>query len=86
MAYLLDLINKDQYDDLNLIRKIRNSFAHQLDAVTFDFPEIKSRCSHLKLYNSKDAKTAKDKFFWTAVYLAMHLNGFKKWEPEEMED
>lgn len=86
MAYLLDLINKDQYDDLNLIRKIRNGFAHQLDAVTFDFPEIKSRCSHLKLIKPEDAETAQNKFFWTVVNLAMHLNGFKKWEPKEMED
>ncbi|UTR09432.1 hypothetical protein MM300_16230 [Evansella sp. LMS18] len=87
IAYLLELINKEQYDDLNLIRKIRNDFAHQLNAVTFDsVDQIKNRCSSLKIYNENDAKTPRDRFFWSVTYISLHLHNFKKWEPKEMED
>lgn len=48
MAYALRLITKEERSDLNLIRKIRNAYAHQLLGLNFDTDEIASRCRSLK--------------------------------------
>jgi DNA-binding MltR family transcriptional regulator len=49
IAYCLGQINESIYHDLNIIRKIRNKFAHQMHGYTFDEPEIVSWCDSLKL-------------------------------------
>jgi DNA-binding MltR family transcriptional regulator len=49
MAYCLGLIEKVVKDDLKLVAKIRNKFAHQLN-VSFDDQNIKSWCNELKWY------------------------------------
>jgi mannitol operon repressor len=46
-CYVLGLINQDEYDDLTLIRRIRNDFAHRLDT-SFDTPSVRDRCRELK--------------------------------------
>jgi len=51
-AYCLGLLSKDERDDLNLIRKIRNRFAHRLHGFTFDEQEIKDWCMSLALPHS----------------------------------
>ena len=51
-AYCLGLISKDEFDDIELIRDIRNKFAHKLLEATFDNPEIQERCHKLKTLNS----------------------------------
>ena len=48
-AYSLGLINKEERDDLNLIRKIRNRFAHDLHDLTFEDQNIVSWCYSLQL-------------------------------------
>ncbi len=40
LVYGLELIKADEYHDLELLRKIRNRFAHQLEAVGFGDPEV----------------------------------------------
>ena len=40
VARALDLIDSWLYEDLEKIRKLRNKFAHQYIAVSFDHPEI----------------------------------------------
>ena len=40
LAYALDLIAAYEYRDLELLRQIRNRFAHQIEAVGFDDPEV----------------------------------------------
>ena len=49
LSYCLGLIDKVVKDDLNLVRKIRNRFAHDL-YVTFADEEIKSWCQGLKFH------------------------------------
>jgi DNA-binding MltR family transcriptional regulator len=49
MAYCLGLISKSVYHDLDLIRKIRNKFAHKMHGYSFDEPEIVNWCKSLKL-------------------------------------
>jgi DNA-binding MltR family transcriptional regulator len=48
-AYCMGLISETLYHDLNIVRKIRNKFAHQMHGYTFDEPEIVSWCNSLKL-------------------------------------
>ena len=48
-AYCLGLIGKSIYQDLNVIRTIRNRFAHKMHGYTFEDPEIVKLCNSLKL-------------------------------------
>lgn len=42
LSYRLGLISKKEFDNLNLIRKVRNAFAHDVKINSFDNGEIKS--------------------------------------------
>src|SRR5690348_9432004 len=44
-AYALGLVPRSERRDLDLIRHIRNAFAHQLHGLSFESDEIKSRCT-----------------------------------------
>lgn len=46
-CYVLGLISENERDDLVLIRRIRNEFAHQVHT-SFETPSIVSRCDQLK--------------------------------------
>ena len=48
VAYSLGLLTKDEYDDIKLIKDIRNAFAHQLTGLSFTHEKIASRCQKLK--------------------------------------
>jgi mannitol operon repressor len=47
VAYAFGLLSKDEYDDINLIRDIRNKFAHQLTGLSFSADAIAVRCHRL---------------------------------------
>jgi hypothetical protein len=48
--------------DLNLIRKIRNEFAHCLDCDSFEIPKIKSLCGHLHYCFSNPQGSPRSRF------------------------
>lgn len=48
-SYCLGLISKDEYDDLNTIRKIRNQFAHRMHDLSFDDEKIVTWCNSLQI-------------------------------------
>lgn len=48
MVFSLGLLPKNIRDDLELIRRIRNDFAHTAKPLTFECEPIKSRCFMLK--------------------------------------
>lgn len=50
ITYALGLISKNVCQNLHLIRKIRNDFAHISDPIGFEHPPIKSRCNELTLH------------------------------------
>lgn len=50
IAYAFGFIDKQQYADLELIRKIRNYFAHHPISGTFDAPEVKGKVLALSTY------------------------------------
>lgn len=53
VAYAFGHINKSQYTDLELIRKIRNYFAHHPLQGSFQVDEIKDRASNLSSFKTK---------------------------------
>jgi Mannitol repressor len=56
MAYYLGLISKACRRDLNIVRSIRNDFAHDLEVSSFQTQSIRDRSRHLSFsYYQKDA-------------------------------
>lgn len=49
VAFALGLISSDERRELDTIRRIRNDFAHQLGALSFDDPSVRDRCGALVL-------------------------------------
>lgn len=80
MCYCLGLIESIIRHDLNIIRKIRNKFAHNLH-VSFDDEEIRSLCAELKwhkisLYQRPPLEaTSRDIFQVGVNQLIAHLHG-----------
>jgi DNA-binding MltR family transcriptional regulator len=86
-AYCLGLISKTIRDDLQLVGKIRNRFAHDLSA-SFEDQQIAARCIALKWHRTAymvpphDA-TPRDLFHVGVNQLVCHLNGvvsIARWE------
>jgi DNA-binding MltR family transcriptional regulator len=49
MAYLMGLISEEFFKNLEIMRDIRNRFAHYTEIGSFDHQEISSRCSNFTL-------------------------------------
>ena len=47
LAYAIGLISKEMLDDIDVVRSIRNIFAHQPEDCNFDSKEIREKCSKL---------------------------------------
>lgn len=47
-AYALGFLARTERRDLDLVRGIRNKFAHQLHGLTFESEEIKSQCMKMR--------------------------------------
>jgi len=79
VAFALGLISDREKYNLDLIRRIRNEFAHRRGFdISFDTPEIRSRCLELqppKEINGLYSKTneARDRFIETFRFLLMVL-------------
>lgn len=74
-ALALGVISEDEYHDLEIIRAVRNHFAHQLKA-SFADDSIKDRCGNLKAAAQPYADVvmnAEGRFTTAAVALIMHL-------------
>ena len=75
LAYLLGLLGPDIYADINLIREIRNEFAHR-KPMDFDAPEISGKCGLLRCVSSiigHEPCTSRERFIATVVMLCNHL-------------
>lgn len=76
-CFALGLINQHEHDDLHLIRKIRNDFAHDIHT-TFETESVVNRCRELH-YSAKDVPGEKNpirpegKFHSAAVDLIMRF-------------
>lgn len=68
LAFTLGLISEKEFQDLDLIRKIRNEFAHNVKA-SFDDPAIGDRCKHLqhKVPDHPNRAFGPESYFTTAA-------------------
>ena len=73
LFFLLGMINEVQYRSVNLIRKIRNQFAHSAHLIKFSNPEIEDICRNLKYYEiaKRDPRMT---FIMTSAFLFMELS------------
>lgn len=78
LSYLLGLISKNVRKDLNLIRKIRNEFAHSIEIIDFDHPKISGRILELQSGFFKDKQLSMRKIYnRMAFYIAGIVTGSK---------
>lgn len=75
MAYSLGLIDKNQFNNLECIRKIRNKFAHRIFDASFDDPEIIGWCNELNITRIPgfDPSNYRHLFYDAAYFLAGYL-------------
>jgi DNA-binding MltR family transcriptional regulator len=78
-CYLLSLLEPMARRDLDLIRMIRNEFAHTRSKVTFASSQIKNRCNELHAAKACAAggvrlTSSKHKFMVTAFFLLEYIN------------
>jgi len=78
-AYCLGLVTKKEFDDLNLIRRMRNRFAHRLHGYSFEDQEIIAWCNSLQTpIMFKDVlptvnKSYRDKYVFTVSMLVNQI-------------
>jgi DNA-binding MltR family transcriptional regulator len=81
LGYMLDLLEHLARKDLDLIRKIRNDFAHARSDLRFTTPSIRDRCR--ELHGAKACqegglmlRSPKQKFIATAYFLVKYVMSF----------
>src|SRR5690606_37481533 len=75
-AYCLGLISEDEFKDIEIIRKIRNDFAHNLLEISFDNQSIMDRCKNLStpnLLSNIFELDAPGQFFVAVAMLSSHI-------------
>ena len=75
IGYCMGLLGADVYNDINLIREIRNDFAHR-QPTNFEQPEIRPKCNKLRCVAgmlSENDCTARERFIASVVIIANHL-------------
>lgn len=69
LSYSLGLISKTEYEDITIIRKIRNDFAHSYHNIDFDSPKIISLIKRLNLNPRPKFATNRQKFTSTLFFI-----------------
>lgn len=80
-AYAMGLIPDDVFHDINIIRAIRNKFAHLHGPLSFNDASISDQCKALRLaFASKKESTPRSRFIHvvTTVYSAMSIESRKE--------
>ena len=77
VCYGLGFLSPEEFRDLELIRKIRNEFAHELHGLSFSSSTIAQRCQELKTCNFSIPDSHKldlrSRFVISVVMLANYL-------------
>ncbi|WP_139959886.1 MltR family transcriptional regulator [Flavicella sediminum] len=76
IAYSLGLIEKKEYEEINIIRKIRNEFGHSWKGVNFESTKIEKECNKLDWLGPIDdtiKRTNRSKFNFTIAILLTDL-------------
>jgi len=77
-CYCLGLLTEQEHRELQLVRKIRNEFAHQTHGLTFQEEKIVSLCGHLhdRMPDAKEKgieRTIRAKFIDAVIFTSLAL-------------
>jgi DNA-binding MltR family transcriptional regulator len=75
IAYLMGLIDKSTKSDLDLIRRIRNEFAHVREDIRFTSQTVKARCRELQVARAYERaagpiRSYREKFLISCYFLS----------------
>jgi DNA-binding MltR family transcriptional regulator len=73
-AYLLGILPKNAQKDFHTIRAIRNKFAHQAAALTYEDEGVKKLCDKLMFHGVKDAASGGSKFRRSVMGLLTYIS------------
>lgn len=74
MAYYLGLISPACRRDLDIIRSVRNDFAHKLEANSFEIPPTRDRCRTLVFSFREKQDDARSQFTASAMAILAHVH------------
>ena len=88
MSFLLGLIPKNIYNDLGVLRKLRNDFAHNAKSITFQTDYIKDRCKNLKVINKVALRDDTKAYFLRSMttiltYINIKIDSFERCREED---
>lgn len=75
MCYAIGLISKETHDELELIRKIRNDFGHEFEAISFSTNQIKERINNLKQHTHPTTDRPKSVFINSSLGVLGQIKG-----------
>jgi len=83
IAFLLGLIPKNILNDLHILRRIRNDFAHNAKPITFTTDYVKDRCNALQVVNKEALRDDTKAYFLRSMttiltYVNMKMDTFEK--------
>lgn len=83
VAYLLGLIPKNIFDDLNILRRLRNDFAHNAKPISFKTDYIKDRCEALQVVSKTALRVDTKAYFLRAMttiltYIHLKIDSFER--------
>jgi DNA-binding MltR family transcriptional regulator len=73
MAYSLGLISKAHFHGIDMLRMVRNKFAHSDQPITFESVEIMELCMNVELYSTQHERPSRAKFITTYLFLLSAL-------------
>jgi hypothetical protein len=74
MAKHLGLVSKEEYGDLDRIRRIRNKFAHDFLGISFDTQQIRDLCNALKIAQiDGQPPTARERYLKAAIRFIVEI-------------
>jgi DNA-binding MltR family transcriptional regulator len=87
ISFLLGLIPKNIYEDLGILRKLRNDFAHNAKSITFQTDYIKDRCTKLQVVSKVALRDDTKAYFLRSMTtiltcINMKMDTFKQCEVE----
>jgi mannitol operon repressor len=77
-CYCLGLITDSEHSEIQLVRKVRNEFAHQTHGLTFENEKVKSLCGNLRnRMPDSEEKTVeaslRTKFIHAVIFISLAL-------------
>jgi len=76
-SYCMGLISKNEHHDLQIIRGIRNEFAHELHGLSFSNARVRDKCSALqipkKVMQLMGSRGARPAFTYATAHLSLQL-------------